>query len=108
MWIDGLLQCGSKPDITIYREGIKKRLSPGERVVADGGYRDASCVTPASVPSDLRNWHRDIRARRIKQFSAVSAVFRHYLDLHEHCFFACANLAQLMISNGQPLFTVDS
>lgn len=82
--------------------------------MADKGYLDSSCVTPDKIPESFRAWHKEIRDRhenvnkRIKQFSTVSAVFRHNRDLHVHFLFACANLAQLMITNGVQVCTIDS
>ena len=92
---------------------MKHLLVSNERVITDGGYGDERCVTPKNAPSEHKQTHGVIRARhknanrRIKQFLAASAIFRHSIHLHHHCFFAAANLAQLMILNGDPLFLIE-
>jgi len=45
--------------------------------------------------------------KRIKQFCCMNVRFRHSLHLHPRFFHAAVNLTQLMIENGEPLFSVD-
>lgn len=44
--------------------------------------------------------------RRMKQFQALKQVFRHNITKHPMVFYAVANLTQLMIENGEPLFKI--
>ncbi len=92
---------------------MKHALLDGEQVVADGGYKDIACE---KYPKDGEMWsgfHAMARARhltvnrRFKQFSVIDERFRHELSLHSTCFHAVANLTQVMIQNGEPLFGVD-
>jgi len=87
-------------------------LLSNEKVIAGRGYRDEKCVY---LPSDLMYEDRlysSVRARhenanrRIKQFNAITNKFRHNISLHHLCFFAAANLSQIMIENGAPLFQI--
>ena len=38
VWINGPYQCGTWPDISIFRDSLKSFLAPNERVEADDGY----------------------------------------------------------------------
>lgn len=112
VWVHGPFPCGKYNDIRIFRLKLKNLLLPHEKVIADRGYRDEKCVY---LPNDLiyaDNLYSSVRARhenanrRIKQFNIISNRFRHDLSLQHFCFFAAANLAQLMIENGSPLFSI--
>lgn len=47
----------------VFSNNLKQKLSNGERVVADQGYRDTSCLLTSQIsPSDARA-HANIRAR---------------------------------------------
>ena len=49
---NGPFPCGSNPDITIFRKILKGKLMPGERVIADRGYRgDSKTFTPDQFTS---------------------------------------------------------
>ncbi len=68
------------------------------------------------IPKDGKMWsgfHAMARARyetanhRFKQFLVIGQHFRHELSLHSSCFHAVANITEVMIQNGEPLFGVD-
>ena len=39
VWLNGPFPCGSCPDLEIFCLGLKNKLGPGEKVIADRGYR---------------------------------------------------------------------
>ena len=111
VWTHGPFPCGLHSDLTIFRMGMKSALGEEERVVVDDGYRNEQCfLNPDGVLSATRR--QRIRARhesvnnRLKQFSALGSTFRHNISLHSICFHAAANLTQLTLRNGNPLFEV--
>ena len=111
-WVHGPFPCGRYSDVTIFRLGMKQALVRGEKVVADGGYVDESCEKNPTDRSKSNLFHSQARARhetvnrRIKQFAIARQRFCHKLSRHSCCFHAVANLTQLMIERGEPLFDV--
>lgn len=85
-------------------------VDDGEKTMADRIYRDNKFF----ILPDARNQglHARIMARhetvnrRIKQFRALGQKFRHDRQKHPMVFHAVINLTQLMLENGEPLFTV--
>eukprot|EP00171_Calliarthron_tuberculosum_P007915 IDg7915t1 len=88
----------------------EKSTVPDERVVADLGYGDEMCVTPSNC-GDKKYLHKITRARhetvngRIKNFFAVSHIFRHHISLHSFCFHGALNLVHLDLLE-TPLFDI--
>lgn len=114
VWIHGPFPCGSWPDLRIFRDSMQFALDDGELALADGGYRGCrSCETPSGLNDFDQKMKADARARhetvnrRFKHFFVLGHRFRHPLSRHSACFRAVANLTQLMIQNGEPLFDVD-
>lgn len=111
--IHGPFPCGSHSDLRMFRLGLKAALACGEKVIADGGYRDEKCVLGDDVDCDQRAILSTVRARqetvngRFKQLFILGHRFRHNISMHSFCFHAVANVTQLMIENGEPLFSVD-
>jgi hypothetical protein len=44
-WAHGGLPCGAWPDLRLARDAIIHVLDPGERIIADRGYRDQIVLT---------------------------------------------------------------
>lgn len=113
VWVHGPFPCGRYSDLSIFRLGMKESLLSGEKVVADGGYRDNCCEQLGGQSSTLSKVYSVVRARhetvnrRLKQFFVLGHRFRHDLSRHSACFHAVSNLTQLMIENGEPLFSVE-
>lgn len=111
VWAHGPFPCGLYPDLKIFQLGMKGALGRGEIVVADKGYQDEKCVVEESLQISKEDIKR-IRARhetvnrRMKQFFVLGHKFRHPLSRHSSCFHAVANLNQIMIANGEPLFSM--
>ena len=118
VWINGPFPCGLFNDLKIFLEcGLKDHLDEGERVEADDGYSGAD---PDYAKARSSVWHPErnndkrntVRARhetvnkRLKQFGALSSIFRHDARKHQSVFEAVAVLTQLSIDGGEPLFEI--
>jgi len=80
-------------------------------VIADRGYNDTNYFDiPNGVADDRKKTalarHETVNGR-IKNFRCFQNTFRHSLYLHPRFFHAAVNLTQLMIENGEPLYSVD-
>ena len=52
-WCHGPFNCGSYPDLRIFRLRLNKLLlESNEKAIADRGYRDGVCVTPDKNPKN--------------------------------------------------------
>ena len=82
--------------------------------VADRGYRDGRllALTPSGYNSPLETMMSEARARhetvnsRLKSFRILAMPFRNELDKHWMCFHSIANMIQLELENGRPLYQV--
>lgn len=110
VWVHGPFPCGSFPDITIFRAGLKYQLCNGERVEADKGYRGEPLHI--STPNDHRTAEEKLskdhaRARhehingRLKQFSILDRTFRHSVLKHADVFWSVAVITQLSLLYGE-------
>ena len=112
VWLHGPFPCGSWPDLKILRGALIKQLSPGEKVVADQGYRGESdyIVTPTGELDDItkpvRGRHETVN-RRFKQWGILHRVFLHQVEKHQDCFFAVAVVTEVAIEHGEALFGID-
>lgn len=110
MWVHGGYPCGLYPDLKLAREAYVLLVNPGKLTVADKCYNDAIYF----IPKTARNArdHGTIMARQetvnkmIKQFKILKNTYRQSLEKHPLVFHAVANLTQLMLKNGYPLFSV--
>lgn len=110
VWLYGGYPCGLYPDLKLAREAFVPSLTTGERAMADKGYKDAThFILP--IPQNttrhglIMSRHETIN-RRLKQFQILSQVYRHSLKKHPMLVSAVANVTQLMLQNGHPLFSV--
>ena len=108
VWYHGPFPCGAFPDIKIFRLKLKDNLHPGERVIADMGYKgdhavctkmDAKTEAHKKSMSIARARHETIN-RRLKQWQALSQVWRHERSKHVLVFEAIAALTELELENG--------
>lgn len=113
VWVNGGVPCGSWSDLKLARETYITMVNAGETTIADDTYKDAAYfIYPSGFPDSIALQKR-IMARhetinaRLKQFSVLTKPFRHRLNLHPICFHAIANITQLMILNGEPLYRVN-
>ena len=121
VWVNGPFR-GGKHDMTIFREdGLKEKMleTGGKMVIADRGYRSSRpdevnmMATPnESDPKGLGKFKSRGRCRmeslnsRLKQFKALTHVFRHGKQKHEWAFKAVAVIVQYQLENGAYLFEV--
>ena len=80
VWAHGGLPCGARPDLRLARDAFIHVLDPGERIIADRGYRDQTFFDiPDGSKDDEQK--RKILARhetvyrRIKQFSCMVVMY---------------------------------
>ena len=115
VWVIGGFPCGEFPDLKIFREGLLGLLEKDEKVIADGGYKGQEGIWAKghSDNSLSRHFKGVIRARhesinsRLKNFFVLKNCFRHNLTVHSRCFYACANLVQLVLKYEMPAFVVE-
>jgi hypothetical protein len=114
--LHGPFPCGEYPDITIFRLGLKTMLGPGEKVIADRGYRgDTKTCTPLDAQNRqhgmamgrARARHETIN-RRLKKWNGLKHVYRHHLNKHYLVFTSIVVIEQIGISNGQAPFQISN
>ena len=114
-WVNGPFEAGAWPDVSIFRGWLKKELLPGELIEADDGYRGDEKVRLPEDCTFIREHEMKFNARarqetaneRLKNFKVLATDFRHDLNKHEDCFFACAVITQLNLQTTEPLFGID-
>jgi hypothetical protein len=115
VWINGPFPCGSWPDLRIARNALVDALDPGEYYLADGGYRDGNqySVTPTGLhlfddrQKAVVHAHHETLNKRYKDWGALRQLYRHDGVSHSKVFCAIANIVQVPIMNGEPLFEVE-
>jgi hypothetical protein len=108
---------GKDADISIARDGFLARLNPGEKTIADLGYRgrDEQLVTPIMNPVCQAEIHlneaihrkRQIIERmnkRLKQFNCLNIRWRHQHTFLNQCFHSIALITTICLYY-QPLNT---
>ena len=106
IWLNGPFKASSH-DIAVYRapEGLKSKLPPNARVIADRGYASKKEVATLSTPNledtkAIRKFKRRVRARhesfnaKIKTFRSLSENFRHGIEKHQVVFEAICIICQ--------------
>ena len=113
VWFNGPFPCGI-PDLKIFRSSLKQHLGPGEKVIADRGYKgdtrtyipgDAKIKAKEKINSILRARHETVNAR-LKNWGCLRQVFRHNRNKHHLLTKAVLVVTQISISIGNPLFQV--
>lgn len=110
----GPYPCGSWRDDKIFMNGLVHRLLPGEKVIADKGYRMLGrwCECPDRINGNVnyerlkynvRSRHETVNAR-FKHYCALSSRFRGHPSEHWYHVHAIANIVQINLHNGKPLF----
>lgn len=109
VWANGGYPCGEFPDLKLAHESYLLSINPGELTIADKGYKDSRFFILKNANNHQQ--HSLIMARhetvnkRMKQFKILKYPFRNALVKHPIVFHAVANITQLAIKNGQPLFS---
>jgi hypothetical protein len=115
VWINGPFPCGSWSDLRIARYALVDALDDGECYLADSGYRDGKqfSVTPSGMHSFSDRQKSAVRSRhetlnkRYKDWGALRRLYRHSPVSHSKVMHAIANIVQVTILNGEPLFEVE-
>lgn len=109
VWAFGGFPCGEYPDLTLAREAFVLALNDDERAMLDKGYKDPRFITPNEENSyrykRIMARHETVN-KRLRQFYILRVEFRHERQKHSMVFHAVANLTQLNIENGNPLFNI--
>lgn len=103
VWINGGVPCGEWPDLRLARDSYTSMVNLNEMTVADEGYNDRNFFI---YNKEIMARHETVN-RRLKQFGVLHQKFRHQRHLHPQCLHAVANLTQLMIANGERLYSLD-
>jgi len=111
VWVNGGYPCGLYPDLKLARESYVFSVGVGERTLADKGYKDSTFfILPnpenSALHDKVMSRHETVN-KRLKQFKILKEEFRHSLHKHPMVFHAVANVTQLMMENGEPLFSVN-
>ena len=116
-WIvawNGPYPAGKWSDLKIARHSLVHELDPGEKVLADKGYRDSSgiFVTPTGGHTNLDRMKADARARhetinvRVKCWKILEQRYRHNVSSHGMVFGAVVNIVQLVLQYESPAYQV--
>lgn len=108
----GPFPCGSFPDIKIFRLGVKLALGPGEKVVADQGYKGDTRVCTPDDHNDVDHKKAMIRAQtrhetmnsRLKTWASLKKVYHYARHKHHLIFWSVLVLTQIRFENGYPPF----
>lgn len=112
IWINGPTAPGEQNDLAVFRQGLKARLPPGKRIIADKGYcgEDEFVSTYNELdPRELASFKERVCARhetfnkRVKMFSCLTKPFRHGVENHKIAFEAICVLTILDFEHS-PLF----
>jgi len=103
-------------DVTNFKAELRGKIPPGKKVIGDGGCRikdDPMMATPnAFDPPELKTFKARARMRqealhaKIQSFRCLQSRFRHSVERHEDCFFACSAVVQHDVELVSPLCDV--
>ena len=117
VWISGPHKAG-KHDMTVFREGLKQMIQPGDVVIADRGYQtsradESFMSTPNGQDSiEVARFKTLVRSRhetyngRIKMYASMENCWKHGIEKHRWAFLAVATTVQYHLEEGNGLFEV--
>ena len=115
VWINGPYQCGTWPDISIFRDSLKSFLAPNERVEADDGYigeapENVKCPKSFTNPAEteymqhcVQNCQETVN-NSFKNWGILRQLYRHNITHHGDVFPSIATVTHLSINQGDKLF----
>jgi hypothetical protein len=114
VWVNGPYPCGRYPDLRIARDVVVHKLRRGEKILADGGYRDGGIYmeTPTGLNNLDQKMKKIARSRhetvnsRFKIFGILRKLYRHNLQKHACVFHSIAVITQIAIQSDEPLFQI--
>lgn len=116
VWVFGGLPCGKYSDLKLARQRYIHAVDIGERTIADDTYKDSNYFIYPTAPdttTESGRLQKKIMARhetvnrRLKIYSVLTTKYRHDIDSHRSCFYAVANVTQLMLLHDQPLYKLN-
>lgn len=113
VWVNGPFP-GTRHDITILRnDGLKAKMPPGKKLIADLGYRtrrpdevDMVAFPNSKDSNALKKFKSLARSRhetvngRIKAYACMFDEFRHSVEKHKLCFYAICVIIQYHLDVG--------
>ena len=110
-WRRGPLPSGKQPDISNFRDELKKRIPVGRRVIGDAGYgadEDSDIISTQNEldPKEIAYFKSRVLAPhesfncQIKQFKIMAHRFRHGLENHQTTFDAVGAVVLYNMENG--------
>ena len=110
----GPFPAGEWPDAKIFKRLLRWKLSLGEKVVADNGYKGLQTFIcrPGEGDRQLRLAMSCLRARhesinsRLKKWKILGSMFRHNMEKHHIAFRSVIVIEQLKIQDGPGPFQV--
>ena len=113
IWINGPFR-GAESEITIYKDGLAKKIADGKLCIVDGGYGGCPHVSMPNLrdPKEVRRFKALIRCRheglngRLKGFGILQQMFRYESSKHAFTFEAVCVMQQYQLENGNPLFDI--
>ena len=111
VWLNGPFRPGDFNDVQIFRQDLKHELQLSEKVFADDGYPDRTCVRKCNLPIHFIPQFERIMSRHetvnshFKRFNVLTTPFRHGLQKHKMFFEAVANVCQALHWYEEPLFS---
>jgi hypothetical protein len=103
--------------ILLFNHCLAIFLDPGKQVEVDKGYHGhpdkIKCPDNADNPRENLAMKARVRSRhetlngRLKNWGILAEAYCHDISKHGDVFRACAVITQLMIQNGEPLFSVE-
>ena len=114
VWVHGPFPCGEWSDLRILRDALIYELDDEECLLADSGYANSGgyTITPTGLNTIIDTMRAHVRVQhetlngRFKQWGVLRDRYRHNLSKHGQYFRAIANMTQIAIENGEPLFSV--
>ena len=113
--MNGPYECGTWPDISIFRDSLISHLEPNERVEADDGCigkhpQHVKCPKGFANYKETEHMQQKVQNRqesvnnRFKFWGILKQLFRHEIVMHGDVVQAVAMITQLSINAGEKLF----
>ena len=111
--VQGPFPAGAWPDQKIYTQHVVPKLSPGEKVEADRGYRHPTirrpenfdCRSEKKAKGAVAGRHETINGR-LKNFASLDERYRHDIKEHKYYFYTACVMYNLMHRQYGPTFDV--
>lgn len=103
----GGVPCGEWPDIKLAKD-LYVNFVGNEITLADKGYKDRQYFkNPENIFEKRVLARHETLNGKLKNFYILKNRFRHPLQKHPIVFHACVNVVQVLINEGEKLFTIN-